>query len=137
MLVQRVAPDGPVDATTCGEDGGSQGVPQAAPQLGANELMVASTLAKVCAILGTYPYQVVRSCVQQRQVVGADAVLYSSAGETVRHIWRHEGVGGFYRGIWAHMLRSTPQATITLMLYEYSMRGLALISPSTPHECVV
>ena len=91
---------------------------------------------KVCAILGTYPYQVVRSCVQQRQVVGTDSVLYSSASETMRHIWRLEGAAGFYRGIWAHMLRSTPQATITLMLYEYSMRALAMLHPSTPHELV-
>ena len=105
-------------------------------QLGADELMFASTASKICAILCTYPYQVVRSCVQQRQVVGADAVRYSSAGDTVRHIWRLEGAPGFYRGIWAHMLRSTPQATITLMLYEYSMRALAMLHPSTPHELV-
>jgi len=85
-------------------------------ELSANDLFVASTASKICAILATYPYQVVRSCVQQRQVVGNDAVRYTSAGATVKHIWRLEGAGGFYRGIWAHMLRSTPQATITLMV---------------------
>lgn len=84
----------------------------------------------MCAILCTYPYQVVRSCVQQRHVIGTDAVLYSSAGDTMRHIWRLEGAPGFYRGIWAHMLRSTPQATITLMIYEYAMRLIAVVRPS-------
>ena len=63
-------------------------------------------------------------------MVGGDAVAYGSAGETVRHIWRLEGPAGFYRGIWAHMLRSTPQATITLMLYEYCIRLIALVRPS-------
>ena len=98
-------------------------------QLGANDLMLASTFSKVCAILCTYPYQVVRSCVQQRQVVAGEQVTYSGTGETVRHIWRLEGPAGFYRGIWPHMLRSTPQATITLMLYEYAMRALLLVNP--------
>ena len=84
----------------------------------------------MCAILGTYPYQVVRSCVQQRQVVGGDSVLYTSSGEAARHIWRLEGAAGFYRGIFAHMLRSTPQATITLMLYEYCMRAFTIVRPS-------
>jgi solute carrier family 25 folate transporter 32 len=96
-------------------------------ELNANDLFVASTTSKICAILATYPYQVVRSCVQQRQVIGDDAVRYTSAGATVKHIWRLEGAGGFYRGIWAHMLRSTPQATITLMLYEYFNRALAMM----------
>jgi hypothetical protein len=94
------------------------------------ELLLASTASKVCAILGTYPYQVVRSCVQQRQVIAGDAIVYAGAADAARHIWRLEGAAGFYRGIWAHMLRSTPQATITLMLYEYAIKGLRLIRPS-------
>ena len=98
--------------------------------------MLASTFSKVCAILCTYPYQVVRSCVQQRQVVAGEQVMYSGTGETVRHIWRFEGPAGFYRGIWAHMLRSTPQATITLMLYEYAMRALLLVNPRSAGDDV-
>ena len=33
--------------------------------LSTRDLLVASTVSKVCATLGTYPYQVVRSCMQQ------------------------------------------------------------------------
>ena len=36
-----------------------------------------------------------------------------------------DGAFGFYRGVWAHVLRSTPQATITLLFYEYGQRILA------------
>ena len=113
-------------SSSSGDSSGDSG----SPQLNANDLLIASTLSKVCAIICTYPYQVVRSCVQQRQVVGSDAVLYTSAGDTLKHIWRLEGAAGFYRGIWAHMLRSTPQATITLMIYEYALRVISVVRPS-------
>ena len=102
-------------------------------QLGANELLIASTLSKVCAILCTYPYQVVRSCMQQRARIGSDTIeVYATAQSTVSHIWRLEGAFGFYRGIVAHILRSTPQATLTLMLYEYGNRLLGLMLGRTP-----
>lgn len=60
----------------------------------------------------------------QRAVVGGDAVIYHRSSEVVAHIWRTERLGGFYRGILPHILRSTPQATITLLVYEYCQRGL-------------
>ena len=94
-----------------------------AAKLSANDVLVASSTSKVCAILGTYPYQVVRSCMQQRTVIAGDAVnvVFSTASGTVSHIWRVDGARGFYRGIAAHILRSTPQATLTLTLYEYGL----------------
>ena len=101
------------------------GMPSTEPPLGAYDLLLASTGSKVCATLATYPYQVVRSCMQQRAVVGGDAILYVNTSEVVSHVWRMDGLAGFYRGIWPHILRSTPQATITLMVYEYCQRSLA------------
>ena len=41
-----------------------------------------------------------------------------------QRIWRLERLWGFYRGLVPHILRSTPQATLTLMAYEYFQRGL-------------
>lgn len=91
-------------------------------KLSAHDVLIASSTSKVCAILGTYPYQVVRSCMQQRLVIAGDAVTtFSTASGTVSHIWRVDGARGFYRGIAAHILRSTPQATLTLTLYEYGL----------------
>jgi len=109
-----------------GSSGGSSSsaAPKPPPQLSAYELLLASTGSKVCATLVTYPYQVVRSCMQQRAVVGENALLYQTGSEVVGHIWRADGLAGFYRGIWPHILRSTPQATITLLVYEYLQRGL-------------
>jgi len=67
-----------------------------------------------------------RSCMQQRAVMGGDAIVLHTTSGVVRHIWRADGLAGFYRGIWPHMLRSTPQATITLMVYEYAARALSV-----------
>jgi solute carrier family 25 folate transporter 32 len=97
-----------------------------ATPLSARELFLATTGSKVCATLATYPYQVMRSCMQQRAVMGGDAIVLHTTSGVVRHIWRADGLAGFYRGIWPHMLRSTPQATITLMVYEYAARALSV-----------
>ena len=69
--------------------------------------------------------QVVRSCMQQRAQVGVDTVAhFSTTLGTFRHIWRTDHLRGFYRGIFAHVLRSTPQASITLLVYERVQRAL-------------
>ena len=94
----------------------------AAGQPGSRELFAAATCSKLVATLGTYPYQVVRSCMQQRAVVGDDRVAVEGTYATAARIWRGEGARGFYRGLLPHMLRSTPQSTVTLMAYEYILR---------------
>ena len=93
--------------------------------LGSGELAVASTCSKLVATAGTYPYQVIRSCMQQRAVVGYDRVRLEGTLATAARIWREEGGRGFYRGIWAHMVRSTPQASVTLLAYENILRLLS------------
>ena len=99
-------------------------------QLGSHELLAAGTCSKVIATLGTYPYQVVRSCMQQSPVVGYDRVQVEGTAATVARIWRGEGARGFYRGILPHILRSTPQSSITLLAYEYIMRLSRTVSAS-------
>ena len=82
------------------------------------------------ATLGTYPYQVVRSCMQQSPIVGYDRVQVEGTLATAARIWRSEGARGFYRGILPHILRSTPQSSITLLAYEYIMRLSRTVSAS-------
>ena len=76
--------------------------------------------------MATYPYQVVRSCMQQRAVVGGSSVVQQTSTEVVQRIWQAESFRGFYRGIFPHILRSTPQATITLLVYEYCHRAFGI-----------
>ena len=62
---------------------------------------------------------------QQRAQVGADAVEhFSTTSGTFRHIWRTDRLAGFYRGIVPYVIRSTPQASITLLVYERVQRAL-------------
>jgi len=90
-------------------------------------LLASSALSKICATFATYPYQVVRSCMQQRSRVGSDSLdHFSSIFSTFRHLWRTDRIRGFYRGILPHLLRSTPQASITLLVYEHTQKLLFL-----------
>lgn len=95
------------------------------------ELLCAGTLSKVLASLATYPAQVLRSCMQQRAVIGDDVNTHSRAGalQTAARIARAEGPRGLYRGIVPHLLRSTPQASITLISYEYILRAHQRLRP--------
>ena len=81
----------------------------------------------------TYPYQVVRSCMQQRASVGGDAIgrHFSSTSETFLHLWRIDGLRAFYRGLVPHILRSTPSGSITLVVYEYLLKLLPPKAAST------
>ena len=138
--------------------------------------------SQVVATLGTYPYQVIRSLMQQRQQVGwyvsNKSVMYVYSGDlsiqlcslrdvgnvarkavdlltyllthslaylltysrtyllqvgydrvalegtaaTAAKLWREEGVRGFYRGLGTSLIRSTPQASLTLLAYENLLR---------------
>uniref|UniRef100_A0A7S4EWD5 ADP/ATP translocase n=1 Tax=Chrysotila carterae TaxID=13221 RepID=A0A7S4EWD5_CHRCT len=89
-----------------------------------SDLTLAATASKVVATMFTYPYQVVRSCMQQRRAVGGDMVHFETFSKTTAHLWRSEGLRAFYRGLFPHLLRSTPQSSITLLAYEYIHRGL-------------
>ena len=53
--------------------------------------------------------QVVRSCMQQRS---PKASHFATTLGTFRHLWRDDGFRAFYRGIFPHVLRSTPQARV-------------------------
>ena len=108
---------------TVGDDAGG-----AAAKLSVTDLTVAATVSKVIATIVTYPYQVVRSCMQQRSVVGDSKLRYETFGETLMHLWRVDGFYGFYRGLFAHILRSTPQASVTLLAYEYIHRAVLSVS---------
>ena len=81
-------------------------------------ISAAAAGSKVLATLFTYPYQVVRSCMQQRSVQAADVERFGTMRRTIVHLWRTERLGAFYRGITAHIVRAAPQSSITLLAYE-------------------
>ncbi|CAJ1942467.1 unnamed protein product [Sphenostylis stenocarpa] len=78
---------------------------------------VLGATSKLAAILLTYPFQVMRSRLQQRP--GGDGVpRYMDTWHVVKETARFEGVRGFYKGITANLLKNAPASSITFIVYE-------------------
>ncbi|KAI3808421.1 hypothetical protein L1987_24372 [Smallanthus sonchifolius] len=73
--------------------------------------------SKLVAILATYPFQVIRSRLQQRpNTYGVPR--YADSGHALEKTARLEGVKGFYGGFTANLLKTLPAASITFIAYE-------------------
>uniref|UniRef100_A0A7S2ZQ24 Mitochondrial carrier protein n=1 Tax=Rhodosorus marinus TaxID=101924 RepID=A0A7S2ZQ24_9RHOD len=91
------------------------------------ESLVASSLSKLFASTALYPLQVVRTRMQKRR--SGRQKNYKSFGFALRTIARREGWRGFYKGLTANLLRVTPSAAITFIVYEQSMKSLGNLKP--------
>ncbi|KAI3704535.1 hypothetical protein L1987_74758 [Smallanthus sonchifolius] len=73
--------------------------------------------SKLVAILATYPFQVIRSRLQQRpNTYGVPR--YADSGHALEKTARLEGIKGFYGGFTANLLKTLPAASITFIAYE-------------------
>ncbi|XP_055804608.1 folate transporter 1, chloroplastic-like isoform X3 [Solanum dulcamara] len=81
--------------------------------------------SKLAAILTTYPFQVVRSRLQQRPST-TGVPRYMDSWHVVKETARFEGVRGFYRGITPNMLKNVPAASVTFIVYENVLNLLKL-----------
>ncbi|XP_004509320.1 folate transporter 1, chloroplastic isoform X2 [Cicer arietinum] len=86
---------------------------------------VLGATSKVAAILLTYPFQVIRSRLQQRP--GHDGKpRYIGSWHAVKETARFEGVRGFYKGITPNLLKNAPASSITFIVYENVLKLLKL-----------
>ena len=69
------------------------------------------------AALITYPHEVVRTRMREAPQPG-QVFKYSSIQQTVKVILKEEGMGPFYGGLGAHLLRVVPNAAIMFLGYE-------------------
>lgn len=83
-------------------------------KLNSFEYIVMAALSKVFAVVTTYPYQVLRSRLQDAQFVEE----YNGMIDVFRKILRKEGSFGFYKGMVPSLLRVTPACCITFLVYE-------------------
>ncbi|KAJ3777077.1 mitochondrial carrier domain-containing protein [Lentinula raphanica] len=73
---------------------------------------VMSATSKLLALSATYPYQVVRSRIQN------DPQLYPNIRSTISRTWSQEGYRGFYRGLATNLVRILPGTCVTFVVYE-------------------
>ena len=77
--------------------------------------LLISTMSKLVAGAVTYPYQVLRTRLQNYQ---ADERFGRGFRGVVRRTWQEEGIRGFYRGLVPGVIRVMPATWITFLVYE-------------------
>ncbi|KAJ1977225.1 mitochondrial FAD carrier protein flx1 [Dimargaris verticillata] len=82
--------------------------------LGALEYMAMAASSKIFATVGTYPYQVVRTRLQNQ----VTALQYHGVMDTVTKVYRNESLMGFYKGLAPNVVRVLPGTCITFVIYE-------------------
>ncbi|KAK7054949.1 mitochondrial FAD carrier protein flx1 [Paramarasmius palmivorus] len=75
---------------------------------------IMSAASKLLALSVTYPYQVIRSRIQNDPL----AHVYPTIRSTIRRTWTTEGFRGFYRGLATNLVRILPGTCVTFVVYE-------------------
>ena len=81
------------------------------------ELFSAAAVAKLGATLITYPHEVLRTRLRQSPDLSGK-IKYTGLAQATKLILKEEGVGAFYGGMTAHIMRVVPNAAILFFSYE-------------------
>lgn len=73
-----------------------------------------SISSKLAALTLTYPYQVVRSRIQDNAI----SEQFPTIPATIKRTWQQEGLRGFYRGLGTNLVRVLPGTCVTFVVYE-------------------
>ncbi|XP_051164565.1 mitochondrial folate transporter/carrier [Leptopilina boulardi] len=81
-------------------------------KLGYVSNVIFAALSKFVAAICTYPYQVVRTRLQDQHHD------YRGTVDCINRTWRFEGWRGFYKGLSMNLIRVIPATVVTLVVYE-------------------
>ena len=76
-------------------------------------------LAGTIAVTGTYPLDLVRKLLQLN---GTQGHSYKNFRDCCGQLYRKEGFGGFFKGLWATYLKVAPMTAILFLTNEWLKR---------------
>jgi solute carrier family 25 thiamine pyrophosphate transporter 19 len=87
---------------------------------------VAGIVASVLSKTAVYPLDTTRKRLQvqgphRERYVHRNIPTYTGVLMTLRHIWKHEGRRGMYRGLTVSLLKAAPASAVTMWTYERAM----------------
>ena len=84
----------------------------ASPELDTFHYSTFSSVSKILAVVCTYPFQLVRARLQDQHQ------NYKNIFDVIGKTYRNEKFYGFYKGLIPCLLRVTPAASVTFIVYE-------------------
>jgi solute carrier family 25 folate transporter 32 len=83
--------------------------------------MLIGGASKVVAAVATYPYQVIKSKLQQRENE-AMTRRYLGTFDCIVKVWKYDGLVGFFRGVFPNVVKVVPSSAVTFLVYEETMK---------------
>lgn len=85
--------------------------------------LLIGAMAGTLAVTVTYPTDLVRKLIQLN---GQDGHNYKGLGDCCAQLYQREGIGGFYKGLWATYLKVAPMTAILFLCNEQLKRNLKI-----------
>lgn len=89
----------------------------------------AGVVASVLSKTAVYPLDTTRKRLQVQgpmrdRYIHKNIPTYTGVMSTLRHIWKHEGRRGLYRGLTVSLLKAAPASAVTMWTYERAMGAM-------------